>query len=230
MKDNNLIQIDDATYRYEDKGVRFFILVDSESALLIDSGMNVKNIKEIVLSVTNKPFKLINTHADPDHIGANNEFSSFMMHPSESANYYNESTREGNITPVYDKSVISLGDRELEVILIPGHTPGSIALLDKKNRVLYSGDSIQDDKIFLFGQMREINAYISSLERLNNIKSSFDTIYPSHGTPVLNPSFIDRLLVGVKKVKNKEINYKQINLFGKTLSLYDIDCAKILTN
>ena len=230
MKYDNLIQIDDATYRYEDNGVRFFILVDSESALLIDSGMNVKNIKEIVLSVTNKPFKLINTHADPDHIGANNEFSSFMMHPSESANYYNESTREGNITPVYDKSVISLGDRELEVILIPGHTPGSIALLDKKNRVLYSGDSIQDDKIFLFGQMREINAYISSLERLNNIKSSFDTIYPSHGTPVLNPSFIDRLLVGVKKVKNKEINYKQINLFGKTLSLYDIDCAKILTN
>ena len=230
MKYDNLIQIDDATYRYEDKGVRFFILVDSESALLIDSGMNVKNIKEIVLSVTNKPFKLINTHADPDHIGANNEFSSFMMHPSESSNYYNDSTRVGTIIPVYDKSVIDLGDRELEVILIPGHTPGSIALLDKKNRVLYSGDTIQDDKIFLFGPMREINAYISSLERLNSIKSRFDTIYPSHGTPELNPSFIDILLSGVRKVKNKEINYKQINLFGKTLSLYDIGCAKVLTN
>lgn len=230
MKYDNLIQIDDATYRYEDNGVRFFILIGSKRALLIDSGMNVKNIKDVVLSVTNKPFTLINTHADPDHIGANNEFSSFMMHPFESSNYYNDSTRVGTIIPVYDKSVIDLGDRELEVILIPGHTPGSIALLDKKNRVLYSGDSIQDDKIFLFGQMREINAYISSLERLNNIKSSFDTIYPSHGTPVLNPSFIDRLLVGVRKVKNKEINYKQINLFGKTLSLYDIGCAKVLTN
>lgn len=230
MKYDNLIQIDDATYRYEDNGVRFFILIGSKRALLIDSGMNVKNIKDVVLSVTNKPFTLINTHADPDYIGANNEFSSFMMHPFESSNYYNDSTRVGTIIPVYDKSVIDLGDRELEVILILGHTPGSIALLDKKNRVLYSGDSIQDDKIFLFGQMREINAYISSLERLNNIKSSFDTIYPSHGTPVLNPSFIDRLLVGVRKVKNKEINYKQINLFGKTLSLYDIDCAKILTN
>lgn len=221
MKDNNLIQIDNTTWRYEDNGVRFFILEGKERALLIDSGMNVKNVKSIVQSVTDKPFYLINTHSDPDHIGGNCEFSSFMMNEKE--NY-----KSSGLIPVKDKDIINLGGRTLEVIFIPGHTLGSIALLDREKRVLFSGDSIQDGNIFLFGPMRDINLYLSSLERLDKIKDQFDAIYPSHSTPILEPSIIPCLIEGTKLVTQNKIDFKEASLFGQSIKVFDIGCAKIL--
>lgn len=39
-----------------------------------------------------------------------------------------------------------------EVVLIPGHTPGSIALWEKEKRFLISGDSVTNATTFLFGR------------------------------------------------------------------------------
>ena len=41
--------------------------------------------------------------------------------------------------PLKEGDIIDLGDRPLEIIDNPGHTPGSIAILDVKNRVLIGG-------------------------------------------------------------------------------------------
>lgn len=57
----------------------------------------------------------------------------------------------GKISPIKEGDVIDLGDRPLKIIDLPGHTPGSIAVLDVKNRVLISGDSVQDSNIYMFG-------------------------------------------------------------------------------
>ena len=46
--------------------------------------------------------------------------------------------------------IIDLGDRPLKIIDIPGHTPGSIAILDVKNRVLISGDSVDGNAATLY--------------------------------------------------------------------------------
>jgi glyoxylase-like metal-dependent hydrolase (beta-lactamase superfamily II) len=43
---------------------------------------------------------------------------------------------------VRDGTVIDLGDRKLEVIAVPGHTPDSIALLDRGHRLLFTGDTL----------------------------------------------------------------------------------------
>ena len=61
-----IIPIDARTWRIEDNGVRFFVLEGTEKALLIDSGMQVHNAKEIAEGLTNLPLSLLNTHADPD--------------------------------------------------------------------------------------------------------------------------------------------------------------------
>ena len=50
--------------------------------------------------------------------------------------------------PVYEYveegHVFDLGGRTLEVILTPGHSDGSICLLDKENRLLFTGDACND--------------------------------------------------------------------------------------
>ncbi|MCX7303986.1 MAG: MBL fold metallo-hydrolase [Hyphomicrobiales bacterium] len=38
--------------------------------------------------------------------------------------------------------IISLGDRRLEVLHLPGHSPGCIGLIDRENGVFFSGDAI----------------------------------------------------------------------------------------
>ena len=116
------------TWKIEDGGVRFFLLSGARRALLIDSGMTVNNADEIAKTLTDLPVSLLTTHADPDHIGSADRFDGFYMHPSEATNYYKSARRRGSFTPVWDGSVIDLGDRELEVIHMPGHTPGKISI------------------------------------------------------------------------------------------------------
>ena len=78
-----IIRMNENTWRIEDGGVRFFLLTGTEKALLVDSGMNVHNARDIATRLTDLPLSLLNTHADRDHIGSNEQFDMFYMHPDE---------------------------------------------------------------------------------------------------------------------------------------------------
>lgn len=43
---------------------------------------------------------------------------------------------------IEDGEVIKIGDEELNVIAVPGHSPGSVALYDQKDGFLISGDAL----------------------------------------------------------------------------------------
>lgn len=222
------IKINENTWRFEDSGVRFFLLAGAKKALLIDSGMQVRNAKEIAEGLVNVPVELLNTHADIDHVGSNGEFDSFYMNPAEASNYYNTQKRTGTIIPVTEGDVIDLGGRELEIITIPGHTPGSIAVLDKNNRVLISGDPIQDGDIFMFGVQREMHAYLLSLEKLESYRDRFDTIYPSHGSFPVKPELIDALHEGAERILAGEAEGSDAEFHGMKIKRYDVGVAGFL--
>ena len=93
-----IIQINEKTWRIEDDGVRLFLLAGTEKALLIDSGMNLNNAREIASGLTDLPLALLNTHADRDHIGSNEQFDAFFMHPAEEP-VYRRSGKPGAIIP-----------------------------------------------------------------------------------------------------------------------------------
>ena len=221
------IKIDDNTYLYEDAGVRFFLLIGKEYALLVDSGMQVGNAKELAGLITDKEIKLFNTHTDPDHIGSNDEFDEILMNPAELINYSKPYSSQ-SILPVYDGDIIDLGERELLAIALPGHTPGSTALLDKRSGMLFSGDPIQDGRIFMFGPMRDLSAYILSLKRLLEFKDNISRIYPCHGTYPLDISIVDKLIEGAQRVEKCEISAKQAEVFGNKINVCDIGVATLL--
>lgn len=223
-----IIQIDEQTWRMEELGVRFFLLTGSREALLVDSGMEVHNALEIAQTLTKLPVKLLNTHADMDHIGSNAEFETAYMHPAECFNYYKGEEAHGGITPVWDGDIIDIGDRPLEVISLPGHTPGSIALLDQKRRVLISGDPVQDGAIFMFGPQREVHAYQYSLEKLEKMSDRFDLLYPSHGRFPIAPSQIGALHEGMERILKGEIVPESVECFGTMVKRYDVGVAAFL--
>lgn len=224
-----IIQINENTWRIEDNHhVRFFLLTGTEEALLIDSGMEVGNAKEIAEGLTKLPIKLLNTHADRDHICSNKEFETFYMHPAEASNFYNTQRQTGDFIPIEDGDRLDLGDRPLEIISLPGHTPGSIAVLDVNARVLISGDPIQDGTIFMFGVQREIHAYLKSLRKMDKYRSRFDMIYPSHGSFPVKPELIDGLYEAAQKMLEGGYGYTETEIHGTKVRKYDVGLAVFL--
>lgn len=222
-----IIRINDTTWRIEDNGVRFFLLAGTEKALLIDSGMNTPNAKEIAESITKLPVMLLNTHADPDHISGNGGFDCFYMHPDEEG-VYRAHGGSGSILPVKDDDIIDLGNRPLKIIFIPGHTPGSIAVLDINNRVLISGDSVQDGNIFMFKEHRNMPLYVESLKKLSRLTDAFDTIYPSHGSFPVYPELIASLIEGAEQILDGTAKGKAVDMFGTPVMLYKFPYAGFL--
>jgi len=74
---------------------------------------------------------------------------------------------DSSLIPTEEGLVFDLGEKELELIHLPGHTNGSIALLDRKNRLLFSGDSISSHVLMHLDESTSINTYIKSLEKVN---------------------------------------------------------------
>lgn len=68
-----------------------------------------------------------------------------------------------------DGDVVDLGDRRLEVLHLPGHSPGSIGLYENDTRTLYSGDVVYDDELLdtLVGSNRR--QYRASMRRLSQL-------------------------------------------------------------
>lgn len=223
----NMTKINDTTCGFDEEGVRFFLLIGEEKALIIDSGMQTRNAKELARELTDLPIGLFNTHADIDHIGSNGEFDTVMMNPAELVNYRKPHISQ-EILAVYDGDIIDLGGRKLEAIALPGHTPGSTALLDLNSGMLFSGDPIQDGRIFMFGQMRDLAAYILSLKRLEARAGEIAAIYPAHGSCPVSAAIISKLIAGAEKAERGEITPEPFEMFGSRGSAYDVGCAVLL--
>jgi len=234
MKDNyvySIEKIDAASWIITDKDVRVFLLAGAEKALLVDSGHGSGDLAGTVAGLTSLPVMLVNTHADYDHIGGNAQFEKAFMHPSEFARYRSELTgsnpasgKEPAVSPLWEGDVIDLGGRSFQVLLIPGHTPGSIALLDAENRILLGGDSILDDKIAMIGQWRNFDAYISSLEKLISLRSRFDKVYTPHGGFPVSAGILDDLVSGAMRCQNGEVEGVETD-FIKGAKFYDVGAA-----
>ena len=223
----DVIKINDTTWRIEDSGVRFLLLCGTEKAALIDTGMTSPDAKEIAEGLTDLPLLLINTPADPDHISGNSAFEEVYMSPDEEETYRFFGGK-GKILPLREGDTIDLGERVLRIIDIPGHTPGSIALLDEKNRVLVSGDTVQDGHIFMFGPMRNLDKFIESLGHLSEYADKFDEIYPMHGSFPVSPELIGQLKEGAEQVRAGKVSGKEVEFFGNKALLYKFPYAGLL--
>lgn len=178
--------------------VRCFLIEGTERAVLIDTCDADADLPGLVGSLTDLPVTVVHTHADSDHIGASDRFAETYMHPSEFALLYETYSKTLRPRPIREGETLRLGGRELDVLLLPGHTPGSIALLDRARRILFSGDTVKDNPIYLFGPGRSLPAYLDSLRRLCSMQDAFDAILPSHGSLPIGREVLNDLAAGAE--------------------------------
>lgn len=88
---------------------------------------------------------------------------------------------------IKDNDRIDLGNRKLEVLRTPGHTPDSIALLDRAQGLLFTGDTYYSNQIYLWAPGTDLSAYRASIDRLVTLRPGLKTLLPAHGAPIADP-------------------------------------------
>jgi glyoxylase-like metal-dependent hydrolase (beta-lactamase superfamily II) len=76
---------------------------------------------------------------------------------------------------------IDLGDRTFTVLHLPGHSPGSIALLDEAAGLMFSGDAIYDDTLVDDIPGADPAVYCATMDRLRQLDVA--RVLGGHGPP-----------------------------------------------
>ena len=144
----------------------FQLVIGTERAMLIDTGYAMGNVPALVKKYTDLPVTLLITHNHLDHVRAAHHFddvymSEYELLPDEKASF--------NWKNVKDGDVFDLGGIVLEAVLVPGHTRGSMCLIDKKNKVLYTGDAINKLPYIFSPHGTSLEEYHESLLRVKEM-------------------------------------------------------------
>lgn len=106
---------------------------------------------------------------------------------------------------LHDGDSIDLGGRVLQVIAAPGHTPDSIALRDRQNGLLFTGDTYYPGPIFLYRPETNLDAYQATLAKLSGMSSQLKLLLPAHNIPVADPADLRRVLAAFLEVRAGKI-------------------------
>jgi glyoxylase-like metal-dependent hydrolase (beta-lactamase superfamily II) len=207
-----------------------YLIVGEKRALLFDTGMGISDLKKVIARLTKLPIILLNSHTHNDHVGDNWEFSRIYGMDTDftrqnargsrvdaqteitsdqicgglpkgfDSNAY--ATRPWKITAyIHDGYRFDLGNRTLEVIATPGHTPDSISLLDRVNGLLFTGDTYYPAPIWLFRPETDLDAYAVSIRRLAALAPQVKVVMGAHNIPVASPTLLAKLVAAFDAVR-----------------------------
>ncbi len=204
---------DDITLLDDNGEATCYIVRGTEQALVIDTANGAADIADYARQLTSLPLTVVNTHGHGDHVLGNVFFKEVYLHPAdwalhdEHANGWpiaEQHRRLGlklaRLLPLDIGHVFDLGGGlTLEVIPLPGHTPGSIGLLDRKHRILFTGDGLNSHCWMQPEESLPIADLIATLEAVEaKYRKDYDFILTGHGKGPEPADITERLLACAK--------------------------------
>ncbi len=211
-----------------------YLITGTNRALLFDTGMGISDIKKVTEELTKLPVVVLNSHTHDDHVGGNWQFSTVYGMDTDFTRQNAKGSREdaqAEITPdqicgalpkgfdaksystrpwkitafLHDGDKIELGDRTIEVIATPGHTPDAISLLDRANGLLFTGDTYYPAPIWLYRPETDFKAYAASISKLNALAPNIKIVLGAHNIPIAPPSVLSRLVPAFAAVRSGKV-------------------------
>jgi glyoxylase-like metal-dependent hydrolase (beta-lactamase superfamily II) len=207
-----------------------YLIAGKEKALLFDTGMGISDLQKITAQLTKLPIIVLNSHTHNDHVGDNWQFENIYGVDSDftrqNANGSGEDAQAelapgqicgelpANFNPktyrtkpwkishfVHDREIIDLGGRSIEIIFTPGHTPDALALLDRGNKLLFTGDTYYPATIWLYRPETDFAAYSKSIAFLAALAPQVKIVLGAHNVPVAKPLVLLTLVTAFAKVR-----------------------------
>ena len=215
-----------------------YLVIGKDKACVIDTMNGHNNLKEAVKRLTDRPLILINTHGHPDHIYGNVYFEEAFIHPddlpvtrifTEDPKFIDICHAKGVTMPpfvdVHEGDIFDLGERHLEVYELPGHTPGSILLLLKEDRILFTGDAINHHLWMQIDHSIDMDLFKRNLERVMFLEEMADRILHGHAHDFDDISLMACLLEGVNEICSGHTeNDPDYTYFGGTVKQHPFQC------
>lgn len=203
-------------------GTNCYLIVGSEKALLIDCGTGFCDLRGACEEITDKPIILVATHGHCDHIGGAGQFESMYIHkddcqlinkiqlstlarkiflasnPAVKAHgFTTKDVKKGkhktNIVPISEGHSFNLGDKVITVHHTPGHTKGSIALIDDADKLVFSGDNVCDALWMQLPGATTLEEWLPSAHWLRKI-SKTHRVFWGHRVSELTTEYIDTVI------------------------------------
>ncbi len=188
---------------FNDFSVNTFVIYDdSKECIIVDPGCIRPDEKETLNNFIEehqlKPVKLVNTHCHVDHVAGvsyvkNNYNIPFYAHKGDDSNL-KDAERAGQLygmpidaPPMPDNylehgDVVTFGHSKIDILHLPGHSKGSIALSAKEDKFVVVGD------VLFNGSVGRTDLNGGSLEELmhsiKNVLFNLDddvVVYSGHG-------------------------------------------------
>ncbi len=224
-------QIDADTYAISEykhwEETHCYLLCGTDKAILIDTGLGVANIREVVDSLATLPVTVVTTHVHWDHIGGHKYFDSIAVHNAEKdwlsvkfpiplSEVKCNLMRETCIFPsgfsiddyeifrgapqriLHDGDHLDLGNRQLSVIHTPGHSPGHCCFYEPERKYLYSGDLIYQGCLDVFYPSTDPQKFWQSVKKIQ--KLDIERIMPGHHHLNIPVDLIDRIEKGFSEL------------------------------
>lgn len=204
-----------------------YLLNGTGRSLLIDTGLGICNISQVIEKLTSHPVTAAATHIHWDHIGGHRYYPDFYAHEAE-INWlkggfpqpleavkkcvadrcelpdgYDINTYElfqGTPAKVlHGGERIQLGGRSVEVLHTPGHSPGHMCFWEKERGYLYTGDLVYKGTLAAWFPSTDPQAYLSSLEKI--AKLPVKKVFPAHHSLNIQPEIIIRMRDALRQLK-----------------------------
>lgn len=187
-----------------------YLVVGEQKALVIDTMNGYEDVQAVVKSVTALPLTVVNTHGHCDHIHGDIYFDEVFMHPADMelarqhaqfeefvARMEERGLRMPPLRPIRHGDVIDLGGLTVDIVHLPGHTQGSILLLLREDRVLFTGDAINTHLWLQLEESSSPQDFLQTLDGAMYLKDRADYILHGHYGHFLPITLMDRLREGL---------------------------------
>lgn len=204
-----------------------YLLNGTKRSLLIDTGLGICNISEVISELTDKPVTAIATHIHWDHIGGHKYYPDFYAHEAE-LDWLNggfpqplETIKEyvvdrcelptdfqineykffqGKPTKIlHGGEHIDLGGRMVAVIHTPGHAPGHMCFWEANTGYLFTGDLVYKDTLTAWFPSTDPKAYLKSLETVSELPAK--RVFPAHHSLDIQPELLTRMRKAFRELK-----------------------------
>jgi len=200
-----------------------YLVVGTEKALLFDTGLGIGDIRAVVSELTELEPIVVNSHTHYDHVGGNHQFPTVYATATEYTAANARGQKHENVaefvgegwiwkkTPegfdrdryesrpfaiaktIADGEPIELGGRKLEVLLMPGHAPDALCLIDRENRLLFIGDTFYTGALYAHLPGSDFAVYRQTARALAELRDDVDFILPAHNEPLVTADFLVRM-------------------------------------
>ena len=224
-------------------GVHCFLVEGCEKAVLIDTMVGLRGLKDLVGTLTELPVEVVLTHGHMDHAGGVFEFGSCQIHPEDMAMLDGKTlpSRIGYMngqlealgaqplpqeeflidapvecTPLLGGDKLDLGDRVLEVIHVPGHTRGSLCFLDPATGDFFAGDACNNNTLVMMDVSATISQYLEALLALKERQGEISRFYLFHGPSLQDKSCIDDNIQCCREILAGTDDHVPVEFLGRT--------------